>query len=124
MNRSHLLLFLAVLIASICLSCNKNPAEPKGEANVILEGEITVQEGFLSTVQYLGKVKNIGNREANSVLITFDTYDKNSKLVATNSGLTSPWSLDPGEIGSFDITAFIDYIDYGYYECRIHWEEY
>ena len=112
-----------VLIALLSIACDKISSLLNPHANVVLEGEITVQKGVFNYVQYLGKVKNIGDGEARLVEIIFDTYDKDNKLIAVDSGFSMPMSLDPGEIGSFDIWGDAQYEDYDHYEYKITWEE-
>ena len=112
-----------VLIALLSIACDKISSLLNPHANVVLEGEITVQKGMGSWVQYLGKVKNIGDGDAERIRITFETYDKDNKLTAVDTGYPSPSSLDPGEIGLFDVQTTVDWGKYDYYEYTIYWEE-
>jgi len=122
-RKSHYSSSIVALTTLICLSCNNNPTEPEKEANVILEGVITVQKGIGSWVQYLGKVKNVGNGKAKWIRITFETYDKDNKLTAVDTGYPSPSPLDPGEVALFDVQTTVEWEKYDHYEYRITWED-
>ena len=115
--------FLCVLIALLSIACDKNPFASEKHANVILEGEIVVKEQWSYYIQYLGKVKNVGNGDAKWVRVIVETYGKDNKLTGVDSGSTEPSSLAPGEIGAFDIGTSVKCEEYDHYEYKITWNE-
>ena len=112
-----------VLIALLSIACDKISSLLNPHANVVLEGEIIVRQDSVGWVDYLGKVKNIGDADAYSITIIFDTYGKDGKLISVDSDLIMPYTLSPGRIASFDAWTTVDWEDYDHYEYKIDWNE-
>ena len=112
-----------VLIALLLIACDKNPTEPEKHANVVLEGEIIVRQGIFDSVEYLGKVKNIGDADARLTTIIFDTYNKDNELISVDSGFIGLIAISPGRVASFDVWTDVNWIDYDHYEYQIDWQK-
>ena len=112
-----------VLIALLSIACDKISSLLNPHANVVLEGEITVWKGLGNLVQYKGRLKNIGDADAYSTTITFDTYNKDNELISVDSWIPLIGYFEPGEVQSFTVYTPVKWEEYDHYEYKIDWSE-
>lgn len=111
--------------------------EPPGHAKCVLVGQIEEEEEKVEGATiYLGQVKNVGNRRADFVQITFTVKDTFGRVIRSDSafvagshytfksGISADTSLEPQAVGSFRCLVSIPARFVAAYSYSISWEEY
>jgi len=110
-----------VLISLIILSVSCNVV--KREAHCLIVGEITMQKDSSGNAEFLGEIKNDGEKKALSVKITFTIKDSGDNVIDTASTYVNSNDLDPGQTSGFDCLSQAPYSQVSSYEYEIRWNE-
>jgi len=116
MKKIFIVLFCLIILS---VSCNV----VKREAHCLIVGEITMQKDSSGNAEFLGEIKNDGEKKALNVKITFTIKDSGDNVLDTASTYVNSNDLDPGQTSSFDCLSQALYSQVSSYEYEIRWNE-
>jgi len=94
-------------------------------ANVVLIRGIDVEvhtDLLDEYIEYLGRVKNIGEDRAENVKITINTFNMNNARISVDTRYIAMF-LEPGEQEGFELRVYCDVEQYDHYTYKITWSE-
>ncbi len=103
----------------LCAACNV----VKREAHCLIVGEITMQKDSSGNAEFLGEIKNDGDKKAQNVKITFTIKGSGGNVLDTAFTYVNSNDLDPGQTSSFDCLSQAPYSQVSSYEYEIRWDE-
>jgi hypothetical protein len=116
MKKNILILMCLIILSSSCNLFNK-------EAHCIIVGEITMQQDSSGNAEFLGEIKNDGDKKALNVKITFTIKDSGDNVLDTAFTYVTSNDLDTGQTSSFDCLSQASYSQVSTYEYEIRWNE-
>lgn len=101
MRRARLLLLTLALALSAALGATTSVGAATPYGVNVLTSDWYLDEG--GSIHVVGEVRNDTRTPVEFVQITIDFFDATDDLIATETGYSALWRLDPGETSPFDV---------------------